>query len=196
RWTGVYKAQSFPELYTVGDGDIFPITPAPWPCSGYIYENETLQKVKDCECCICWSYNYNTNALASDTRFIEGSKFQKVEMGKVGITSMNFYERYHVEVEQLSVSEEVHNFWKLVEAQQKALGSLFQPNAVKVRGNIKCISNPDEEALGIFSVSAISRKSVFIEPKDIPYPMPAIDTSTLDCRIAFKNATTEKPLFW
>lgn len=197
RWTGVYKAKAFPELYTIGGvGDVIPLTPAPWPCSGYIYEDQMLIKTGECECCICWSYNYSSSALVSDPRFIRDDAFKKIEMGSVGITPMNFYERYYVEVEQLSVSEEIYNFWKLVELQQKALGSLFQPNAVKIRGNIKCLSDPQEEVLGIFSVSAVTKKSIFIEPEDIPYVLPEIDTIKYDCRVAFKNATTEKPLFW
>lgn len=197
RWTGVYKVRTFPEKYTIGGYmDLVPITPRPWPCSGYIYQQERLQKIGECECCICWSYNFSSTALVSDPRFISNNEFKKIYIGTVGITSMSFYERYYVEVEQLSVSKEVYDFWKLVENQQSALGSLVQPNAVKVRGNVKCLSNPDEEVLGVFSVSAISKKSIFIEPEDIPYTLAGIDTVDYDCRVAFKNSTTEKPIFW
>lgn len=192
RWTGVYKVRAFPELYTKGD----PPYPAPWPCSGYINYGGDLVRIDDCECCICWLTAYSSTAVASESRFTNGYKFKKIEVGSVAVTGRHFYERYHVEVEQLSVSEDVHNFWELVQRQQAAIGSLFQPNAVKIRGNIKSVTNPDEQVLGIFSVSAVSKKSIFINPEDIPYPVPPIDTMAYDCRTSYRYSTTEKPAFW
>lgn len=192
RWTGVYKVRAFPELHTKGD----PPYPAPWPCSGYINSGGYLVRIADCECCICWLTAYSPTAVASESRFTGGYKFKKVGVGSVAVTGRHFYERYHVEVQQLSVSEEVHNFWKLVERQQAALGSLFQPNAVKIRGNINSVTNPDEQVLGIFSVSAVSKKSIFIDPEDLPYPAPPIDTMVYDCRTSYRYSTTEKPSFW
>jgi hypothetical protein len=197
RWTGVFKVRSFPELYTIGGpNDVIPLTPVPWPCSGYVYQDKILKKISECECCTCWSYNYCTSALVSDNRFLIGNEFRKIEMGDIGITPMNFYERYYIEVEQLSVSEKIYDFWRLVESQQKALGSLFQLNAVRVLGNIKCISDPKEVVLGIFAVSGVTKKSIYINPEDVPYSLSEIDTIKYDCRTAFKNATTEKPNFW
>ncbi|HEU5290230.1 MAG TPA: DUF4249 domain-containing protein [Cyclobacteriaceae bacterium] len=192
RWTGVYKVKTYPELYTKGD----PPYPAPWPCSGYINYGGSLTRIADCTCCICWVTAYSSTSNVSDSRFTNGYEFKKILVGSIPITARHFYERYHVEVEQLSVSEEVHNFWDLVAKQQAARGSLFQPNAVRVNGNVKNVDNPKERALGVFSVSAISKKAIFLEPKDIPYTVPAIDQLPYPCLDVFGNATMDKPGFW
>lgn len=193
RWIGINKFKTFPELHTIGET---PNTiPAPWPCSGYVRYLGELLKVRECECCICWSTHYSSTATVSDARFVNDHLFKGVEVGSVAITPKNFYEKYYVEVEQLSVSKEVHTFWKLVEAQQKNLGSWFQPNATRIKGNIINIKNPEDEVFGIFSVSGVTRRRIFITPEQIPYKVQPIEVITYDCR-DFQNSTTQEPGIW
>ena len=96
----------------------------------------------------------------------------------------------------MSVSEEVYEFWKLVEALQRSTGSLFQPNAVTVRGNVFSVDNPEEEVLGVFAVSAVTRKILELSPADVPIEIPPLQILAYDCRHSLINGTTEKPPFW
>ena len=193
RWTGVYKLKTFPELRTEGgvDGPI----PDPEPCSGYIKVGNHIEQVAPCTCCICWSTEYSQTAVVSDNEVADENTFNKVQIGLLPITSLNFYEKYHIEVEQLSLSEDVYEFWRLVEMQQTSGGNIFQPNAIKIRGNIKCENDPDREVLGAFSVSAVVKTSMFVYPEQIPVAIPTLKVLPSDCR-NFENATTTEPDFW
>lgn len=195
RWTTIYKTKTNPELYvedTPGGGT----RPAPLPCSGYIYRGGRLVPVGECSCCFCWSYNYSEGAYVSKNEFVSESQFNKQYLGLIPVTSMHFYDRYYIEVQQLSVTDEAYHFWSLVEKQQKGATDIFQPNAIKIRGNIKGITNPDEEVLGFFGASAVALKSMYIDKSIIPYELPPIDPIHDSCVEYFKNATTEKPFFW
>lgn len=194
RWVGTYKTKSFPELVKEG-GRNGPI-PAPLECSGYIRVGNHIQKVGECTCCICWATEYSSGAVVSDNRIVNEYTFNEVPIGLISVTSLHFFEKYHVEVQQLSVSPVVYEFWKLAGIQQGSGGNIFQPNAVKIRGNIRCVSDPDEEVLGIFSVSAIVKKSMFITPDQIPAPLPPLEMIAADCRQFFQNSTTTQPVFW
>jgi hypothetical protein len=195
RWrtTGVYEMRAFPERHQ--KSTINGYIPDPLPCSGYVANGLNISKVSECECCQCWLYEYSSGVNISDNLNIHDAVFNKVNIGKIPITSMRFYTRYHLEVEQLSLSDDIYDFWKLVRIQENSSGNIFQPNAVKIRGNVKCVSDPNEEVLGIFSVSGVVRTSIFIDQAQIPYSIPAIDTLAADCR-DFAFSSQVKPPFW
>jgi hypothetical protein len=196
RWWGTYTARSYPELHdTLPPGYRNPI-PWPLPCSGYIYTRAGLTKVGECTCCICYATEYSPSALVSHNGYSNDYRFNKVSMAKIPATGMRFYERYYIQVEQLRLSDEVYKFWSLVEAQQEAQGSIFQPNAVRIKGNVHLASDNNDVLLGVFTVAGISRNSVFIERGEIPYEPDPIGMIGDDCRHLFENATTQKPSFW
>lgn len=194
RWTTIHKAVSRPELKITSTpgGD----RPTPEPCSGYIYRGGRLIRVGDCTCCICWSYNYNDGSFVSKNEFVSESLFKKQFIGLIPITAMHFYENYYIEVQQLSLSGEAYHFWNLIEKQQKGSSDLFQPDAIKISGNIKNTNDESEKVLGFFGVSAVASKSLYIQPYEVPYPIPDIDIVPYSCLDYFKNPTTEQPIFW
>ncbi len=194
RWTTIHKTKSYPERQTKSTpGGEIPIPPL---CSGYVYQRGQLIRVGDCTCCICWSYNYSDGAFVSHNEFVSENQFNKQFLGSIPVTSMHFSDRYYIQVEQLSLSEEAYHFWSLVEKQQVGSTNLFQPNAIKIRGNVKNISNPDEEVLGFFGVSGVAIKSLYIQESEVPIRLPEQDPVNYSCLQYFKNATTEKPFFW
>ena len=199
RWTGIYHVTTFPQLKqkSVLIDDMPTLVPDPLPCSGYITnEQHDLIYVKPCECCDCYVTEYSNEALISANAFSAGESFNNIQVAQIPADNWRFMDRYYMEVEQMSVSEPVYDFWKLVETQQKGTGDIFQPNVVKIRGNMRSVTNPHEEVFGIFSVSAMAKKSMFIQRNDIPKRVPQIDTLRGDCRHAFFNSTTDKPPFW
>jgi hypothetical protein len=194
RWKvmGLYEMKTFPELNREATPGGY--IPDPLPCSGYIARGLAIQKIAECTCCTCYLYEYSDNSVISENENVSDFNFNKVNLGQIPVTPMRFYRKYYVEVSQMSVSQEVYDFWRLVKKQQESKGSIFQPNSVKVRGNIKCISDPNEEVFGIFSVSGVVKAEIFIQPDELPVTL-QIDTLTSDCR-EYANATTIKPWFW
>jgi hypothetical protein len=199
RWTAIYHVKTFPELRTksIIINDLPVKVPDPYPCSGYVTNDEhKLIPKKPCECCDCYVTRYSNDVVISENNFSENGKFVDVQIDQVPADKWYFYDRYYIEAEQLSLQEDVYEFWKLAKTQQQGNGDIFQPNVVKVRGNIRCVSDPTEEVLGVFSVSGIAKKSIFIHRNDIPKQIARIDTVRNDCRNAFFNSSAEKPPFW
>jgi hypothetical protein len=64
-----------------------------------------------------------------------------------------------------------------------------------VKGNIYSTTHPEEEVLGIFAVSAVTGKELFIERKNIPFVLNA-DTVRGSCLGQFKGSSNIKPIFW
>lgn len=194
RWTGVYHGITYPQFKTKGlpGGGSVPIPPS---CSGYITDGVIIMKVGECTCCSCWPYEYSTNAVVSDLHFMTLNSFRKVQVAKIPTTPMRLHDKYFFEVEQISLSKDVYNFWKLVQAQQESAVSLFQPGAVKVTGNIQAVNSKDA-AFGVFEVSAVVKKRFFLTQDMLPGALPPISQIAEDCRLVYTNGSNEKPIFW
>jgi hypothetical protein len=194
RWKGTYFIESFPQFNQTREG--LNSQPAPLPCSGFIVGATGLEQIAPCECCRCWITERSDDVIISDTRNVSGGKFNHVLVAKIPFDVRRFTDRYHVEVEQLSLSENVYDFWRMIDIQKRGASDIFQPNAIKIAGNIESVSNPDEKVFGVFNVSAVTKRSFFLERSDVPGGVPRAPLTTVDCRKFKKNSTTEKPPFW
>lgn len=178
RFTGVYKIRGVPEGHTVSGPNGEPV-PAPLPC-----------------CAICWIYQYENKPLVNDGQVAAKGRFKKVDVGYVPITGRTFYQKYLIEIEQMSLSREAFEYFKVVENQHEGAGSLFQPPLGVPRTNIFNI-NGDKTINGIFYVSAVTRKLKFLTRADVekfisvPIAQP-YNSSCLD----FVNSTTAEPADW
>lgn len=194
RWQGTYQTQTRPELRTKRDSG-GNVVPDPIPCSGYVVDNRNIiVPVAPCECCDCWPTEYSDIAQVSNNQTVNNT-FNRIYLGQLPVDQWRFFFKYHLAVEQLSVTDDVHNFWKLVQAQQQGGTNIFQPNVVKVKGNVNVISG-DSEVFGVFSVSAVAHASVDIRKSDIPIPPYEPDIVIRDCRSYIENSTNIKPPFW
>lgn len=194
RWTGTYQVHTYPELHMrFFEGVGFP---DPLPCSGMIFEEGELRQIAPCECCDCWLTQYNTNALISPNEYAADARFNRIQIAQIPVEKNVFFEKFFFQIDQVSIQESVYDFWKLVNVQQQGTESIFQPNIVKIKGNMHSVSDADDEVFGIFSVSAIKKTSFQVKRSDLPILIPAVDVSPSDCRITFPGSTNQRPSFW
>jgi len=194
RWRGTYQILTRPELRTKRDPD-GNVIPDPIPCSGYIVDNRgKLLSTAPCVCCDCWPTEYSLNANVSNSNTVR-SIFNRIYLGQLPVDQWRFFIKYHLEVEQLSMTDDVYNFCKLVQAQQQGGTNIFQPNVVKVKGNITAISGT-RQAFGVFSVSSVARATLEIRRTDLPVLPYKPDLIIADCRYYIENSTNVRPPFW
>ncbi len=195
RWkfNGLFAARTYPELKFIELLSGVRI-PDPPECSGYINFLDELVQVGECTCCECWPFDFNTSLSISEGQFTQPNVFKERLITKIPATSLRFINKYRIEVEQLSMTEEAYRFWKLVKVLQESGGSLFQPNAVKISGNVYS-EDSDEVVLGLFAVSGVTRKNIFVDPSVVPYQL-LPDERREECVTVFPNAFLEKPSYW
>ena len=196
RWrsSGIYQILTYPEERTriIDETRV----PDPLPCSGHINLDGRLVKVDTCSCCNCWVFEYARQAVVSPARVYNANEFHNVAVAQVPVDGWRFSHKYYFELEQLSVSPDVYEFWKRVRAQQQGARNLFQPNAIKVKGNLRCVSDPDIEVFGIFAASSITRTTMDVTRAELSRVLPQPERIAADCRDVLDNATNVKPPFW
>lgn len=192
RWKGTYEILTRPELNTTVTPEGIRV-PAPLPCSGF---NSSLIPVEPCVCCNCWVNDFGRLAKVSENEFATSNRFWGVEFARIPVDGLRFYNKYYIEVEQLGLDESSYAFWKLVKAQQSGARNIFQPNVIRVQGNVRNVNDSNELVLGVVSFASVTRTSKFIYREDITGKKPSAPSLILDCRNFDKTSTNIRPPFW
>lgn len=75
--------------------------------------------------------------------------------------------QYCAEVKQMSLSRSEYEFWNLMTEINEAGGDIFDKQPFQIFGNIKNITNPGEQVIGFFQVSAVSLKRKYITYNEV-----------------------------
>jgi hypothetical protein len=197
RFSGLYVTATNPEKHTTYLQGFLRFK-TPWPCSGWVVDpgagGGVLRQDSECTCCRCWIQQYESLPRLSDTDLVEGGEFRNIKVGEVPITRMTFYEKYRVSIDQMTISKNAFNFFKIIRTQKEGASNLFQPPPGKITGNIKPV-NADYNIAGMFWGASVHRKSIYIHETDLPYLLP-VDTIPLPCNYAYANASITKPGDW
>lgn len=222
RWkfVGTYVVETLPQ-YKYCLSDACNGSYCPLDCSGYAYVNGELEKGyaynpktqkveyvigRECTCCRCWVTTPENTPKVNNGEVSREGKFNKVYMGHVPVNYYTFFEKYRVEIIQMSLSRAAFDYWRSVKSQKEAVGSLFQPITGKIPSNL--LEKTGSLAVqGIFSASAITKKQIYLGknthraeiyvPKDCMRP-PREGAVGEDCLFAFPGqiTTRQKPLDW
>jgi hypothetical protein len=187
--------------------------PDPPPCSGYIpfgnvgylkptYGFDGIRYKEPCTCCNCWTEEYNQVPLISNLKFVNNGQINDFPVGFIEINRRTFYDKYYMEIEQLSLSQEVYDFWKKVQIQKSSSSNLFQTPPPKVGSNLIASTPNAPTAIGYFAASSIKRQALILDKSNVPYHLFDIDTIPQSCldtyriSLTIRNSSNQKPVFW
>jgi len=195
RFTGTYQVDTHPELHrTFSEGYWYA---TPFPCSGYTVlpalGGGNLTKISDCTCCTCWITQFESVPNISDGQFINNNEYKNVMVAEVPINGLTFSDKYMVEVEQMSLTENAFQFFKMIRAQKESASSLFQPPSGKVIGNLSAV-NSTQQVVGLFWATSVKSKYIFIPQSEVPYIIQPVGKDE-PCT-TYSNSSLNKPDFW
>jgi hypothetical protein len=230
RWkfVGTYVVETLPQYSLCQSGACRPDgggeTPGnycPLPCSGYMWvdgqlkmgyrlnprtqEPEYVQGL-ECTCCRCWVTPREDKPKVNDGALSASGKFNKVEVGYVPINYYTFFERYRVEVYQMSLSRNSYEYWRAIQKQKEGIGSLFQPVGGRIPTNIFEVHGASS-VQGIFYAAAVHKREVYLDknthktfietPEDCVNP-PRKGAAGVSCLLGFpgSESTTVRPVDW
>jgi len=75
---------------------------------------------------------------------------------------------YVLQVKQYALTKEGFEYYQNLKTNTEQLGSIFDPQASFLKGNICCISNPSETVIGFVSASTVANKQVNLSYSQIP----------------------------
>jgi hypothetical protein len=124
---------------------------------------------------------------------VSEGQFRNVKVAEVPITRATFIEKYHVGLEQMAISKNAFEFFKITRTQKENATNLFQPPPGRHVGNIKALNN-GQQVVGLFWAASVTHGSIFITKEDLPYTL-AKDVIPFPCT-SYPNSSATKPDFW
>jgi hypothetical protein len=93
--------------------------------------------------------------------------------------STSVYNKYMVHhriifLKQYTFNNETYLYYKRMNGQLRSDGKLFDPIAVQLSGNIRCVSDPDKQAFGFFEVSSVIYSAYTLDFRNLNNGQPSL----------------------
>ena len=137
----------------------------------------------------CWKTLDVPGIYTATTRDLSADILKNIKLNYVNTETDRLKWRYSLLVKEYALSAEAYEFWNGLEKQTQQTGGLYESQPYMIQGNITCVSNPDEVALGFFSASGVSQKRIFVNPP----PVPVSDLVCLGDTISPRNPIEDYP---
>ena len=124
---------------------------------------------------ICWKSQNSSSILLANSLRLESDIINEAPIVLIPESDDRILVRYSILVKQYALSSDAYNFFELMKKNSEEIGSIFSPQPSELRGNIHCVTNPDEYVVGFITSSTVTEKRIFITQFDVrPWPNPVV----------------------
>lgn len=117
----------------------------------------------------CWKYDSSKTIMLGSSAQLQSDVISNVPLVHLPKNTEKFSVRYSILVKQQVLTKEAFEFFQLMKKNTEQLGSIFDPLPSELRGNIKCLSNPEEQVIGYITASSLQQKRLFISSTELPH---------------------------
>jgi hypothetical protein len=111
----------------------------------------------------CWVSENSEVINIKNTSILDEDKIDRYPLILISNQTDRLKVKYSILVNQYSMNEDEYLYWEKLQNMSEKVGGLYDMIPSSVPSNIYCIDDPNEKALGYFSVSARSSKRIFIK---------------------------------
>jgi hypothetical protein len=119
-------------------------------------------KLRNEDVSICWSSAKSAQITLASSVKLSKDVIQDVPITYVPIASGKLRRKYSILVRQYGLSQQEFEYWTALSKTNEITGSLFDAQPSQVKGNIRCVNDPQELVFGFFSASSTQEKRIFI----------------------------------
>ncbi|MEA5005066.1 MAG: DUF4249 domain-containing protein [Rikenellaceae bacterium] len=115
----------------------------------------------------CYKKGVSTGIYVANTSSLSENRVYKKPIATFGKHDDRLCLLYSMEVTQRSLTREGYLYWENLSKNSSDLGGIFSPQPSELKGNITCLSDPEEVVLGFISAVTTKKKRIFAYAKDI-----------------------------
>ncbi len=164
-----------------------------WTRQRGIYKIRTAPPPPGPPCCaVCWIMDIQEQIRVHEDLRQDGEVISETALF-IEDDGKRFRIRYWIDLEQLTLSAEAYEFYRILKSQLDISGSIFDPPPAEIKGNLY---STDESltVIGHFGAFGAQRKSIFLDRELVEQrqnePILRIHCQNLD------HSSTEEPDFW
>lgn len=110
----------------------------------------------------CWKYDHSKTINVGTSAHLSSDVISEFPLLQINEGSDKLSVRYSILLRQESLTKKAYEYLLLMKKNTESIGSIFDPLPSDLKGNIQCISNPEEGVIGYITASSLSQKRIFI----------------------------------
>lgn len=131
--------------------------------TGYIYENDIVRFRGPTEkVYYCWKYGSSTSIVINSTASLESDILYRAPITFKPNGDEKLAVRYSIMLRQYALDKKGYEFYEMMKKNTEQIGTIFDPQPSETKGNMHCVSNPDELVIGYISACTIEKQRYFI----------------------------------
>lgn len=130
----------------------------------------------------CYNRMFSSKISIFTTSGLIEDRVSNFELALVPQFSQKISRHYSILVKQYALSKSSFDYWQQLKVTTEELGSLFDPQPARVKGNVKNVSDENEPVIGYFDASDVTEKRLFIAMTDLPVHLRRFPTN-FNCSI-------------
>ncbi|HEX6847932.1 MAG TPA: DUF4249 domain-containing protein [Chitinophagaceae bacterium] len=115
----------------------------------------------------CWKTSPSTNILLANSTQLQSGIISKAPIQFIPVNDEKLLFRYSIIAKQYALEKNGYNFFEILKKNTENIGSLFGPQPSELKGNIKCLTQPDEPVIGFVTASGVTEKRIFISNGEV-----------------------------
>ena len=117
---------------------------------------------------VCYKSNTSNELIVGTSENNQRDQLKDHPVYYISYDNNRLRYKYSTLIQQYTISENIYKCLSELKKINEAGGSLFDETPSALRGNVYNISDEKEIVLGVFQVSGVSEKRIFIEHEDLP----------------------------
>jgi hypothetical protein len=116
----------------------------------------------------CWKYDRSKSIILGSTAQLQSDVIFETPVNFIQKSTEKLGVRYSILLKQQVLTKQAYEFFQLMKKNTELQGSIFDPLPSELRGNIKCLTNPEEQVVGYVTASTQQEKRIFISSVQLP----------------------------
>lgn len=110
----------------------------------------------------CWRTEPSKTIITASSVALQSNVISEAPLTLIPFSSEKLSVRYSILAKQYAISKEAYEFLNIMKKNTESLGSIFDAQPSELKGNIHCVTNASELAIGFVNISSVQEKRKFI----------------------------------
>jgi len=138
----------------------------------YEYVNHRIRDIVVPFPAACWSTARSTSVQIEKTTALTQDVVAQHRVRLLPTNTDRLLYGYSILVRQYALTPEEYAYWDLLRKNTESIGTLFDPQPAQLTGNVRCLSDPTDLALGYVGAHSVKERRIFVRYRDLPTSWP------------------------
>lgn len=130
--------------------------------------NQVIDRQPSEQIYTCWKSLASTRLILGNSTKLTSDVIYLQQLDQIPANTQPLGVTFSMIVSQYALTEDGYNFLSLMQKNTESLGSIFDAQPSALKGNIHCLTNPNEQVVGFISAGTLEQKRMFVYNYELP----------------------------